>query len=95
MLLAGGNFGIGKSIVEFVSVPWFALLRFVISLAVLWPLLRVAKLRPVKRDEWLNLFLQPPFGTFGLTLLMLGAGRIRKLAHCANPAISRREIPNL
>jgi drug/metabolite transporter (DMT)-like permease len=72
MLLVGTNVGIGKSIVEFVPVPLFALLRFVIAMAVLWPLLRVAKLRRVKRDEWLNLFLQALFGTFGFTLLMLG-----------------------
>ncbi|WP_025602993.1 DMT family transporter [Burkholderia sp. WSM2230] len=71
MLLVGSNVGIGKSIVEFVPVPLFALLRFVIAMAVLWPLLRVAKLRRVKRDEWLNLFLQALFGTFGFTLLML------------------------
>ncbi|MFL9965359.1 DMT family transporter [Paraburkholderia sediminicola] len=71
MLLVGSNVGIGKSIVEFVPVPLFALLRFVIAMAVLWPLLRVAKLRRVKRDEWINLFLQALFGTFGFTLLML------------------------
>ncbi|WP_027213584.1 DMT family transporter [Burkholderia sp. WSM2232] len=71
MLLVGSNVGIGKTIVEFVPVPLFALLRFVIAMAVLWPLLRVAKLRRVKRDEWLNLFLQALFGTFGFTLLML------------------------
>lgn len=72
MLLVGSNVGIGKSIVEFIPVPLFALLRFVIAMAVLWPLLRVVKLRRVKRDEWLNLFLQALFGTFGFTLLMLG-----------------------
>ena len=71
MLLVGSNVGIGKSIVEFVPVPLFALLRFVIAMAVLWPLLRVTKLRRVKRDEWLNLFLQALFGTFGFTLMML------------------------
>lgn len=71
MLLVGSNVGIGKSIVEFVPVPLFALLRFVIAMAVLWPLLRVSRLRRVKRDEWLNLFLQALFGTFGFTLLML------------------------
>ncbi len=71
MLLVGSNVGIGKSIVEYVPVPLFALLRFVIAMAVLWPLLRIAKLRRVKRDEWLNLFLQALFGTFGFTLLML------------------------
>ena len=72
MLLVGSNVGIGKSIVAFVPVPLFALLRFVIALAVLGPLLRPAKMRRVKRGEWLNLFLQALFGTFGFTLLMLG-----------------------
>lgn len=72
MLLVGSNVGIGKSIVAFVPVPLFALLRFVIALAVLGPLLRAAKMRRVKRGEWLNLFLQALFGTFGFTLLMLG-----------------------
>ncbi|MFC5428672.1 DMT family transporter [Paraburkholderia denitrificans] len=72
MLLVGSNVGIGKSIVSFVPVPLFALLRFVIALAVLWPLLRAAKMRRVKRGEWINLFLQALFGTFGFTLLMLG-----------------------
>lgn len=72
MLLVGSNVGIGKSIVAFVPVQVFALLRFVIALAVLWPLLRLSKMRRVKRDEWLNLFLQALFGTFGFTLLMLG-----------------------
>jgi drug/metabolite transporter (DMT)-like permease len=72
MLLVGSNVGIGKSIVAFVPVPLFALLRFVIALAVLWPLLRLSKMRRVKRGEWLNLFLQALFGTFGFTLLMLG-----------------------
>jgi drug/metabolite transporter (DMT)-like permease len=72
MLLVGSNVGIGKSIVAFLPVPLFALLRFVIALAVLGPLLRPAKMRRVKRDEWLNLFLQALFGTFGFTLLMLG-----------------------
>ncbi|HXZ07176.1 MAG TPA: DMT family transporter [Paraburkholderia sp.] len=71
MLLVGSNVGIGKSIVTSVPVPLLALLRFVIAMAVLWPLLRVAKLRRVKRGEWLNLFLQALFGTFGFTLLML------------------------
>ncbi|HZZ14254.1 MAG TPA: DMT family transporter [Paraburkholderia sp.] len=71
MLLVGSNVGIGKSIVAYVPVPLFALLRFVIAMAVLWPTLRVVKLRRVKRDEWVNLFLQALFGTFGFTLLML------------------------
>jgi drug/metabolite transporter (DMT)-like permease len=71
MLLVGSNVGIGKSIVAFVPVPLFALLRFMIAMAVLWPLLRMSKLRRVKRGEWLNLFLQALFGTFGFTLLML------------------------
>ncbi|POR49124.1 threonine/homoserine efflux transporter RhtA [Paraburkholderia eburnea] len=72
MLLVGSNVGIGKTIVAFLPVELFALLRFVIALAVLWPLLRLARMRRVKRDEWLNLFLQALFGTFGFTLLMLG-----------------------
>ncbi|NLP62554.1 DMT family transporter [Paraburkholderia sacchari] len=72
MLLVGSNVGIGKTIVAFLPVPMFALLRFVIALAVLWPLLRVARMRRVKRGEWVNLFLQALFGTFGFTLLMLG-----------------------
>ena len=72
MLLVGSNVGIGKSIVAFVPVPLFALLRFVIALAVLWPLVRPSKMRRVKRGEWVNLFLQAFFGTFGFTLLMLG-----------------------
>ncbi|HEY3598436.1 MAG TPA: DMT family transporter [Paraburkholderia sp.] len=71
MLLVGSNVGIGKSIVAFVPVSLFALLRFVIAMAVLWPLLRIAKLRRVKAGEWANLFLQALFGTFGFTLLML------------------------
>ncbi|OLL32541.1 EamA family transporter [Burkholderia sp. SRS-W-2-2016] len=81
MLLVGSNVGIGKSIVAFVPVPLFALLRFVIAMAVLWPLLRIAKLRRVKRDEWINLFLQALFGTFGFTLLMLnGVARTSAVA---------------
>jgi len=81
MLLVGSNVGIGKSIVAFVPVPLFALLRFVIAMAVLWPLLRVTKLRRVKRDEWINLFLQALFGTFGFTLLMLnGVARTSAVA---------------
>ena len=72
MLLVGSNVGVGKSIVAFVPVLVFALLRFVIALAVLWPLLRPSKMRQVNRGEWLNLFLQALFGTFGFTLLMLG-----------------------
>lgn len=72
MLLVGSNVGIGKSIVAFIPVPLFALVRFVIALAVLWPLLRASKMRLVKRGEWVNLFLQALFGTFGFTLLMLG-----------------------
>ncbi|WP_395067261.1 DMT family transporter [Paraburkholderia silvatlantica] len=72
MLLVGSNVGIGKSIVAFIPVPLFALLRFVIALAVLGPLLRRSKMQQVKRGEWINLFLQALFGTFGFTLLMLG-----------------------
>lgn len=33
MLLVGSNVGIGKSIVAFVPVPLFALLRFVIAVS--------------------------------------------------------------
>ena len=81
MLLVGGNVGIGKSIVASVPVPLFALLRFVIALAVLWPLLRPAKMRRVARGEWVNLFLQAFFGTFGFTLLMLnGVARTSAVA---------------
>ncbi|WP_206951768.1 DMT family transporter [Trinickia acidisoli] len=81
MLLVGSNVGIGKSIVAFVPVLVFALLRFVIALAVLWPLLRPSKMRAVKRGEWLNLFLQALFGTFGFTLLMLsGVARTSAVA---------------
>src|SRR5260370_20624775 len=72
MLLVGSNVGIGKSIVAFVPVSVFALLRFVIAVAVLWPLFHPVKMRRVKRGEWLNLFLQAFFGTFMFTLLMLG-----------------------
>ncbi|WP_028213590.1 DMT family transporter [Paraburkholderia mimosarum] len=72
MLLVGSNVGIGKSIVAFIPVPLFALLRFVIALAVLGPLLRRSRMQHVKRWEWVNLFLQALFGTFGFTLLMLG-----------------------
>jgi drug/metabolite transporter (DMT)-like permease len=71
MLLAGSNVGVGKSVVAFIPVPLFALLRFVIAMAVLWPLLRPAKIRLVKRDEWANLIQQAFFGTFMFTLLML------------------------
>ncbi|WJF91117.1 DMT family transporter [Paraburkholderia bonniea] len=71
MLLVGTNVGIGKSIVAFLPVSLFALLRFLLAMAVLGPLLRVPKLRRVTRSEWLNLFLQALFGTFGFTLLML------------------------
>ena len=81
MLLVGSNVGIGKSIVAFVPVLVFALLRFVIALAVLWPLLRPSKMRRVARGEWLNLFLQALFGTFGFTLLMLsGVARTSAVA---------------
>jgi drug/metabolite transporter (DMT)-like permease len=71
MLLVGSNVGVGKSIVAFIPVSLFALLRFVIAMAVLWPLLRPSKMRQVQRGEWLNLFLQAFFGTFMFTLLML------------------------
>ncbi|MDB5834831.1 MAG: multidrug transporter permease [Caballeronia sp.] len=71
MLLVGSNVGVGKSVVAFIPVSLFALLRFVIAMAVLWPLLRPAKIRLVERGEWANLFLQAFFGTFMFTLLML------------------------
>ncbi|TCW80515.1 EamA family transporter [Burkholderia sp. SRS-46] len=71
MLLVGTNVGIGKSIVAVVPVAILATLRFVIAIAVLWPLFRPVKMRAVKRAEWLNLFLQAFFGTFMFTLLML------------------------
>jgi drug/metabolite transporter (DMT)-like permease len=72
MRLVGSNVGTGKSIVDVVPVPLLALLHFVIAMAVLWPLVRVSRLRHVKRDEWFNLLLQALFGTFGFTLPMLG-----------------------
>jgi drug/metabolite transporter (DMT)-like permease len=72
MLLVGSNVGIGKSVVVVVPVLLFALLRFVIAVAVLSPLYRPAKMRRVSRGEWINLFLQAFFGTFLFTLLMLG-----------------------
>jgi drug/metabolite transporter (DMT)-like permease len=71
MLLVGSNVGVGKSVVAFIPVSLFALLRFVIAMAVLWPLLRPAKIRLVKRGEWANLLQQAFFGTFMFTLLML------------------------
>jgi drug/metabolite transporter (DMT)-like permease len=71
MLLVGSNVGVGKSIVAFIPVTLFALLRFVIAIAVLWPLLRPSKMKRVARGEWVNLFLQALFGTFMFTLLML------------------------
>ncbi|SAK48541.1 multidrug DMT transporter permease [Caballeronia hypogeia] len=81
MLLVGSNVGIGKSIVASVPVPLFALSRFVIALVVLGPLLRPSKMRRVARGEWLNLFLQAFFGTFGFTLLMLnGVARTSAVA---------------
>ena len=72
MRLVGSNVGPGKSIVDGVPVPLLALLHFVIAMALLWPLVRVSRLRHVKRDEWFNLLLQALFGTFGFTLPMLG-----------------------
>ncbi|MBU9356495.1 DMT family transporter [Burkholderia multivorans] len=71
MLFVGVNVGIGKSIVAFVPVALLATLRFVIAIAALWPLFNPAKMRAVRRAEWLNLFLQAFFGTFMFTLLML------------------------
>lgn len=56
MLFVGVNVGIGKSIVAFVPVALLATLRFVIAIAVLWPLFNPAKMRAVRRAEWLNLF---------------------------------------
>jgi drug/metabolite transporter (DMT)-like permease len=72
MLLVGSNVGIGKSVVVVVPILLFALLRFVVAVAVLAPLYRPAKMRRVSRGEWINLFLQAFFGTFLFTLLMLG-----------------------
>src|ERR1700761_2499218 len=72
MLLVGSNVGIGKSVVVVGPILLFALLRFVVAVAVLAPLYRPAKMRRVSRGEWLNLFLQAFFGTFLFTLLMLG-----------------------
>jgi drug/metabolite transporter (DMT)-like permease len=71
MLLVGSNVGVGKSIVAFIPVPLFALLRFVIAMVVLWPLLRPSKMRKFQRGEWANLLMQAFFGTFMFTLLML------------------------
>ncbi|KVN02472.1 DMT family transporter [Burkholderia diffusa] len=71
MLFVGSNVGIGKSIVVFVPVAILATLRFVIAIAVLWPLFSPVKMRAVRPAEWLNLFLQAFFGTFMFTLLML------------------------
>ncbi|MBR8258190.1 DMT family transporter [Burkholderia ambifaria] len=71
MLFVGSNVSIGKSIVVFVPVAILATLRFVIAIAVLWPLFSPVKMRAVRRAEWLNLFLQAFFGTFMFTLLML------------------------
>ncbi|WP_175764091.1 DMT family transporter [Burkholderia ambifaria] len=71
MLFVGSNVGIGKSIVVFVPVAILATLRFVIAIAVLWPMFSPVMMRAVRRAEWLNLFLQAFFGTFMFTLLML------------------------
>ncbi|KAE8754973.1 EamA family transporter [Paraburkholderia madseniana] len=71
MLLVGCNVGIGKTLVEFLPVPIFATLRFVIAVVVLGPLIRLSKLRRVALADWGNLFLQALFGTFLFTLLML------------------------
>lgn len=81
MLLVGSNVGIGKSIVAVVPVPLLATLRFVIAIAVLWPLFHPVKMRTVRRGEWINLFLQAFFGTFMFTLLMLnGVARTSAVA---------------
>jgi hypothetical protein len=52
MLLVGSNVGVGKPVVAFIPVPQFALLHFVIAMAMLWPLLRPATIRQVRRSEW-------------------------------------------
>jgi drug/metabolite transporter (DMT)-like permease len=81
MLLVGSNVGIGKAVVAVFPVPVFALLRFVIAVAVLAPAVRTRRLAAVTRGEWLNLFLQALFGTFGFTLLMLnGVARTSAVA---------------
>ncbi|KPC51907.1 threonine and homoserine efflux system [Amantichitinum ursilacus] len=71
MALVGTNVGLGKSIVVAVPVMLFALLRFVIGVGVLLPVYKPARMRAVRRSEWLALFLQALFGTFLFTLFML------------------------
>lgn len=81
MALVGSNVGIGKTIVAHMPVAALAMLRFAVAVVVLGPLLRPAKMRAVKRGEWLNLFLQALFGTFLFTLFMLnGVARTSAMA---------------
>lgn len=76
MAIVGSNVGLGKSIVAFVPVLLFALLRFVIAIVCLAPWYRPSRMRAVSRGEWVNLFLQAFFGTFLFTLLMLNGVRL-------------------
>lgn len=76
MALVGTNVGLGKSIVAYVPVLLFALLRFVIAIVCLAPWYRPSRMRQVSRGEWINLFLQAFFGTFLFTLLMLNGVRL-------------------
>ena len=71
MMMVGVNVGLGKSIVVVVPVMLFGLLRFVIGVGVLLPVYKPARMRAVRRSEWLGLFLQALFGTFLFTLFML------------------------
>jgi drug/metabolite transporter (DMT)-like permease len=81
MLLVGSNVGVGKAIVACMPVAALAMLRFAVAVVVLGPLLRTAKMRTVKRGEWLNLFLQALVGTFLFTLFMLnGVARTSAMA---------------
>ncbi|MGF6414866.1 DMT family transporter [Paraburkholderia sp. MM5482-R1] len=75
MLLVGGNVGIGKTVINFIPVPIFATLRFVVAAIVLGPLIRPSKIRQIVFSDWLNLFLQALFGTFLFTILMLNGLR--------------------
>lgn len=76
MALVGTNVGLGKSIVAYVPVLLFALLRFVIAIVCLAPWYRPSRMRQVSSGEWINLFLQAFFGTFLFTLLMLNGVRL-------------------
>lgn len=71
MALVGVNVGLGKSIVLVVPVMLFGLLRFVVGVGILLPVYKPARMRAVRRAEWLGLFLQALFGTFLFTLFML------------------------